>query len=352
MLALGGSRHARRLLGAVALLTSLTLLVCCSPSFGGTPLPRFSNVKIFSGSRYKFKMPTFVSVAGGNLWFVNFEGGSVTGIKGSNGALISVLNDSKYHLDSMTELVTAGANFWALTGDHGGRQIDEISGASGTLVRTLVLPAALPAGAFSWIAGQDLWVNRGSIGSASIAEFSLETGGLLRTITTHLLAPTAMVVVGGNLWVADQTHVRAYSTTSGAYIRSVTLKPGPGFDSPFEMAVAKEMLWIPCGSHVYAINTTSGAILTNLSSKAFGFKMSMDAATNGSIVWITNDGANTVTAISASTRHLTAVMRGRPYDFSAPQGVAVLANQVWVGNSTQTAQHQAGGFVTAFRVLK
>jgi hypothetical protein len=148
------------------------------------------------------------------------------------------------------------------------------------------------------------------------------------------------------LWVADSINLSEYSTTSGAYIRSVPLQPGLGFLSPSELTFVGSTVWVPTGTRVYAISTASGAILGNLGAKGFGFNGSVNLATNGSEVWVTNPNADSVTEIAASTYRLITILKGKRFSFSAPGPIATLNRHVWVASVTQTAGGHPGGYVT------
>lgn len=140
-----------------------------------------------------------------------------------------------------------------------------------------------------------------------------------------------------------------YSATSGAYIGSLPLLSNRGVDSSLHRSSSS--LDQRCGfpretPRMGSRQTTRHSILGNLGAKAFGFRGSVELATDGNEVWVTDPRADSVTEIASSTRKPIAILKARRFAFSSPDAIPVLRHHVWGGSGTQSARGPVGGYVT------
>src|ERR1700679_3117646 len=87
-------------------------------------------------------------------------------------------------------------------------------------------------------------------------------------------------------------------------------------------------------SVMVTISGTSSATGTVqvLSAAAYGFSQPDGISSDGTNVWVTNPGNNTVSEFSASTGDVVQVLSGSQYHFSDPTAIDSDGTHVWVTN--------------------
>ena len=93
----------------------------------------------------------------------------------------------------------------------------------------------------------------------------------------------------------------------------------------------------------------AGASVQVISGSQYGFNQPDGISSDGTDVWVTNPGNNSVTEFSASTGALVQVISGSQYDFSDPTAILSDGTHVWVtnydGNSVTELSASTGALV-------
>ena len=69
-------------------------------------------MQVLSASSYGFDNPDAISSDGTHVWVANFEGGSVTELDASTGALVQVLSASTYDFSTPDAISSDGHHVW------------------------------------------------------------------------------------------------------------------------------------------------------------------------------------------------------------------------------------------------
>jgi outer membrane protein assembly factor BamB len=90
------------------------------------------------------------------------------------------------------------------------------------------------------------------------------------------------------------------------------------------------------GDSVLEFNASTGAFVANLVDASYWFNSIGGIASDGTHVWVTNDGGGdgSVTELDATTGRLVKVLKARKYRFSIPGAIASDGTHVWVTNTS------------------
>jgi hypothetical protein len=322
-----------------------------APAARASSSPAIAGIKVLKGSAYKFAWPFAPFAVAGRIWVTNLDANRVTILNPTTGAVAKVLNPGSYHLWSApTALAVQGNNVWTL-GFKSGYALSylvELNGVTGAVVRAINVGTShnLNSEHAMVVSGGFLW-----IGTNVLSEFNLTTGRFVRSIVNHAIAPAAITVTSGHVWMVDVSgSLSEFNATTGAFMRQVTL-PGAGAAiggyPPVELALTGTSLWVPTGSLVFEVSTATGAVV-RLHTSSWGLNKAMATVAAGGHVWIVSFGSNEVVEVSASTSTLVKTETGAPYDFNYPWGAVVADGHVWVANSSQALGTSDPGSVTVF----
>ena len=156
-------------------------------------------------------------------------------------------------------------------------------------------------------------------------------GALLGTalVAATLVAPPAAFATTGSV------------LTGGSY----------GFNYPHGVAFDGTHLWITNqgGDSVTEVNASDGSWVRTLSGGNYGFNVPYDIAFDGSHVWITNAGGRSVTEVNASDGSWVRTLSGGSYAFNSPYALAFDGSHLWVtnyyGNSVTEVNASDGSWV-------
>lgn len=279
----GPRRPGRRWRAAgCSLVASLVAAAVLPGTSSAAQAPHLSGANVFG---WDFSFPDAVASDGGDVWVANAYAGTVVELDAATGALVRVLAGTTYRFSYPDAVVTDGTDVWVLNGSHGG--ITEFEAASGALVQTFSstspdfqFPNAMASD------GTDLFVVCNN--TDSLFEFSESTGALVREVagSSHGLSePQTVAVGGGHVWVGDST------------------------------------------GGVAELNESDGSLVQVIANAG-----ASGIATDGTHVWTTDEGSNTVTELDESTGAVVATLTGPSYGFLGPIGVTSDGTDVWVAN--------------------
>jgi hypothetical protein len=117
----------------------------------------------------------------------------------------------------------------------------------------------------------------------------------------------------------DLSRVAALNWWGGPYSGSAY-----GFNEPNAIAFDGTHLWVTNagGNSVTEINAGNGSVVRVLSASAYGFNAPYAIAFDGTRLWVTNAEGNSVTEINASNGSVVQVLSASSYGFNEPVGIA------------------------------
>ena len=125
-----------------------------------------------------------------------------------------------------------------------------------------------------------------------------------------------------------------------------------GFNGPFGVAFDGSHIWVTNqgGNSVTEINASDGDLRADaLRRPPTASTCRSGVAFDGSDIWVTNQGGNSVTEINASNGSFVRTLSGGSYGFSEPRGVAFDGSHIWVvntaGDSVTEINASDGSFV-------
>ena len=166
--------------------------------------------------------------------------------------------------------------------------------------------------------GDDVWVassggnNPDGNGKdqGSVTELNSATGSVVRIVDTRTAqfdTPTAMVLSGPDLWIAnlDFSSIVELNASTGALVRFI--KAG-SLDQPLSMTVCGADVWVAdyFSNSVTELLRSTGKVVRVVSSS---LKQPGGIACSGGHVWVTNGPKNSVTELRASNGSLVRVIK-------------------------------------------
>ena len=107
-----------------------------------------------------------------------------------------------------------------------------------------------------------------------------------------------------------------------------------GFNDPYDIAFDGTNIWVTNeGNNSVVEFTRSGVLVRSLSGASYGFDGPSDLTVDGTHLWVTNSLGNSVTEINSSDGSLVRTISGGSYGFAFPAGIASDGSHLWVANT-------------------
>ena len=230
--------------------------------------------------------PVLAQSDGLDVWVANFDGNSVSRVRGADGKLLETWTGAT---SAYSVLVAMGRVFVPGKTSPGHLyRIDpsQTAGAVTTVASTL---GDKPFGiAFD---GSRVWTaNNGAPGSVSIVTPGATIPWTVTTVTTGFIAPDGILYDGANIWATDlSAHTLLKLDSAGAVLQTVTVGSAPAYP-----AFDGGSIWVPNAgsSSVSVVRASSGVVLQTLTGN--GLNSPRTAAFDGQRVLVTNLSGNSV----------------------------------------------------------
>ena len=310
-----------------------------------------TNIRVLAGPAFEFASPQSPVLSQGNVWFANSQRDGLTAVNATTMKETRVTGSRGFGVGQFA-IAGSGTGVWTIENTKTSRivSLEELD-SKGIIQRSFPEPKARLGNPSSMnITGNYLWTTGGT-SPFFLVETNLTTGRIVRLITRHVSQPEDAVADGKSIWVwnAGSNAISQFSTATGQFITYTPLKKISGWRPPAHLALGAGKVWIPMGSELYAISTVTGRVMMRLTATSYRFDAAYTVASNGILVWIPNNGNNTVTVLEASNGSLRRVLGGSAYRFDNPLWIAVLGSTVWVTNDFVTlAGAKPSGSVTVF----
>lgn len=285
-----------------------------------------------------FRHAVAIAYDGRHVWIASDPGnggGWVTELNASDGALIRTLSGARYGFHYPAAIAFDGTHIWVAndpqTGDGqtpkpGDGTVTELNASDGSWVRTLSGPGYgfdFPSAIV--VSGGDVWVANGL--GTSVTEVKASDGSVIRTLSGSRYgfdSPSAITVSGSHIWVVnagsgDNASVTEFSAADGSWIRTLPWSRYSSND-PSGIAVVGGHIWVTTSSWditsnestVFELDATDGRLVKSLSSGCHGFYDPSAIIAVGDLVWFagrtqTNDS---VTALDASSGRWVRTLSG------------------------------------------
>ncbi len=295
-----------------------------------------------------FDEPVAIAASGGYVWVANVGGNSVTELNAASGKMVRVVDANADGITTPVALTVTGTNVWIVNdGVRGSRtgtgSLTELSAANGSLVSVvsdqLDNPSAATAnGSNIWITNQHRSANDGSVTVLSSSSGAVSRN--LHSASDDFDGPVAIVARGDDVWVAssggnnaegsgkDQGSVTELNSLTGAVVRVIGTNAAQ-FDVPTAMVLSGPDLWVAnlYFSSIVELNAATGTLVRFITSTSLNQPVSL--AVCGSDVWAANYFGSTVTEFSRSSGKVVRVIGSW---FKQPGGIACSSGHVWVTN--------------------
>ena len=152
-------------------------------------------------------------------------------------------------------------------------------------------------------------------------------------------SPSPAALDGTHLWLACQGSILELNASAGVFVAELPeARYGISPDSLSGLAVSGTHLWVASydDNFVIEIDAATGALVKKLQGPRYGFNGPTVAASNGTYLWVVNDGGQfhgSVTEIDAATGAPLTVLQGPRYGFNGPSAIAVDGTHLWVANN-------------------
>ncbi len=152
--------------------------------------------------------------------------------------------------------------------------------------------------------------------------YSFSRAGTVRGLFSALVG---LAFIGASVLVAAPASAATGSVLTGGNY---------GFNYPHGVAYDGTHLWITNegGDSVTEVNASDGAWVQTLSGGNYGFNLPTDITFDGSHLWVTNAGSSTVTELNASDGSWVRTLSGGSYGFNYPSGIVFDGAHLWVTN--------------------
>lgn len=181
-----------------------------------------------------------------------------------------------------------------------------------------------------------MWVSypASSTLDGSVYEFHT-TGGYVHDFqgpVRHLKNPGRMTADTASVWIADQNRVICLNAANGALRYWLH---GASFNGLSGIYTNGTYVWVSDDGNnkITEFKASNGSGLHVISGTAYHFSTPDEITTNGTDVWVTNVGNNTVTEFSYPYGGSPHVISG----FSGPSGIAYQGGNVWVTNASNSS---------------
>ncbi len=205
------------------------------------------------------------------------------------------------------------------------------------------------------VIGTNLWV--ANAGANSLSELT-STGTLVRTVSGakyHFSTPRALAAVGTTLIVVNTSpSLTEINGVTGALVRVITgtsyhlNRPVAALTIGTNLFVANEG-----NSTIAEIDATTGRlvrILTNAPKGPLRFDgpVALASTSTSTTLWVANAANSSVTVVKIATGAVTSVLSSPTYDFSGLAGLAVNGADVWATNSATDSVTEFNATTGAF----
>ncbi len=187
------------------------------------------------------------------------------------------------------------------------------------------------------VVGSDLYIAN-ELGN-SVSVVNAGSGVHVATISGPSLGldgPTALVAVGPDLFVANGAgdSVTEIDTTSRSLVRTISGAQFQFFD-PIALAADQGSLFVLSSSGpVTAVSAASGGLVGIASGAQFGFSVPLAIAASSGRLWVTNSATNSVTEIDSQTLTVVGQLQAASFKFQKPTGAVVDGTNLWVTNES------------------
>jgi hypothetical protein len=285
---------------------------------------------------YGFDAPTSAAVAGGRLFVTNGLGNSVTEVGVSDGSYVSRLFARRYQFSHPSAIETVGNDLFVAnaTGNSltefaasGRRHLRVIRGARYAFSDPIALASS----------GQDLFVLNGT---GSITEVSASSGALIGTASGPVFGfdqPTGLAVADGEVFVANSANntVTVVSAATRGFV-SVLSGSQYAFSTPIGVGFDGTNMWVTNqgDSSVTEISPTTLQAIDVLVSSNLPMVGPITYG-DGYVFTVSPPGlspmVSQITPSPASVNWMMCNTNG-PYDFNDPQAAVVSGSVLWVVN--------------------
>jgi hypothetical protein len=265
--------------------------------------------------------PQLVQSDGADLWVPNFDGNTISRVRGSDGKLLETWTGANFAFGVLCAMgkvfVTGQANPGKLY------QIDPTQpGGPVTTLSSNLGPSPTGIG----YDGQRIWTaNFGPPGSVSIITLNPTA---VATVITGFNHPDGVIYDGSNIWVTDEvsgTGKLHKLDSTGAILLTADVSSSAGLP-----AYDGTNIWVPSGSNtvsvVRAIGGFAGTVIATLSGN--GLVTPHQAAFDGERILVTNRQANSVSLWKATD--LTPIGTFSTGTDSTPYGVCSDGLNFWI----------------------
>lgn len=278
--------------------------------------------------------PSAIAVDGPYVWVVSYYGGQLTELSRATGAVLSVISIPGENCpcdgpSPLTAISDDGSHVWITEGDppYSGTLV-EVDASTDTIVQSDTYgdesepfqPRALVSD------GTSVWVAT----NTGVDEFSATSGHLEATILgpeDELEGATGVSVDGTHVWVTTAHSVVELSESTAGYLGSIDTPPVVGGESG--LSSDGKDLWVITSDSLIEISESSGTLLRILAGTRYGIAGATGVVSDGTKVWIVDDGPGSLTEISASSGQVLSPISAA-YDLFDPGPIAGGGSHVWV----------------------
>lgn len=334
---------------APPVLVALSLLVAGSAAWG-------ASVNEHQQPRsYQFGAPDAASVAGPDLFVANRANSSLTEVNASNGSFVATISGKGTGLDAPSATLMVGADLFVA--NRANNSVSEFQASTRRHVRTIYgtryrfsAPIALA------VSGGDLFVlNAGG----SVTEVVVKSGAFVGTASGSAYkfkSPSAIAVAAGKVFVVNSggNTVTVFNASTRAFTASLS-GSSFGFSSPKGIAYDGANLWVtnqagdsvtevsPTTLHELKVVTSDEGYFPDIGPIVYGDGYLFTASPPGSSPMVTQ-----IVRSPLSEPWMMCNTNG-PYLFNNPQALAVAGGILWVvnegGNSLTEMNADSGALI-------
>jgi hypothetical protein len=265
----------------------------------------------------RFDVPVDITTGDGYIWVVNTGSHSITQLNSSDGSLVRVIESPKYQFYSPSAITYGDAHLW-ITSDGSSTHnpsLIELNPTNGALVRVIHSKGLYSPFGIT-IHGQDVWVTNQQ--NNSVAEFNAANGSLIRVINASSYRfdePYGIQSAKNDLWVSNgkgeypMTEINASTGSLVRVIKATKLWSNNPSDvstgtGPWNFDIDGATVWIANGANLVEISATSGALIRVVSDEADNFDFTQNVIADGTHVWASSFGSNSVAELNAANGDL------------------------------------------------
>jgi YVTN family beta-propeller protein len=298
----------------------------------------------------EFDSPTSVAVVGADLFVANGGGNTVTEVSASDGSYVAQMRARRYRFDDPSAIASIGSELFVANAV--GNSVTDFMASGRKRVRVIrggfEDPIALAP------SGQDLFALNGT---GSITELSSVTGRLIGTISGPAFGfdePTGLAVADGRIFVANSAAdtVTVINAATRAFVATLSGSQFE-FSTPIGVAFDGTNMWVTNqdGESVTEFSPTSLQALNVLVSSNLPWVGPVIYG-DGYVFAISPPGSSPmVSQITPSPAAVNWMMcnTNGPYAFNDPQSAVVVGPVLWVinqgGNSLTEMDASSGNLI-------